>query len=108
MPLRKASAAIRRKIEEAAQELLAQKIPAGAIKDQLRGSTLPPASGTTRGGVMLSDDDPLADGTADPGTSSSASRADHVHPTSGSPSPPYVVALDGTIVLDEDGEPVTA
>jgi hypothetical protein len=35
------------------------------------------------GGGDLSDDDPLPDGTAAPGTSDEASRSDHVHPTSG-------------------------
>lgn len=48
---------------------------------------LPPAGGSggggTRGGVVLSDDDPsdVTSGSADPGASDNASRADHVHHT---------------------------
>jgi hypothetical protein len=54
------------------------------IRNQLPGKVLPPASATTRGGVTLSDDDPLpSDVAADPGVSSSAARADHVHPDAG-------------------------
>jgi len=42
------------------------------------GLFVPGAGG---GGADLSDADPLADGTADPGTSVESSRADHVHPS---------------------------
>lgn len=89
-------------VKGAAQE----NIPAGALINQLPAATIPPASGTGRGGVTLSDDAPEPIGTADPGTASTVSRSDHVHAvgTIGS----YVVALDGTIVLDADGEPVTS
>lgn len=37
--------------------------------------------GGTGGGASLSDSDPVMNGTAFPGTSSKASRADHVHPS---------------------------
>ena len=40
-------------------------------------------AGEPVGGADLSDADPLPDGTADPGTSEDASRADHVHPATG-------------------------
>ena len=39
-------------------------------------------AGGSGSSVALSDDDPLADGTADPGVSTDASRSDHVHPAS--------------------------
>ena len=107
MPLRKGASSIRRMIEEALRDLLESGLDATRLRNQLPGNVLPPATPETRGGVTLSDDDPLALGTADPGVNSSVSRSDHVHPSSGI-SPPYVVALDGTIVLDETGEPVTA
>lgn len=50
---------------------------------------LPPAGGSggsgTRGGVVLSDDDPadVTSGAAAPGASDMASRSDHVHHTAG-------------------------
>jgi hypothetical protein len=73
-------AAIKRLINEALQ----------FWRPDLRQSTgvlpptqLPPAGGSggsgTRGGVVLSDDNPEDVGTADPGGSSNVSRGDHVH-----------------------------
>jgi hypothetical protein len=56
MPLRKSANAIKTKIEQGQQEQLSQKIPAGAIRDQLPGKALPPASSGGRGGVQLAGD----------------------------------------------------
>jgi len=81
MAFQKSAGEARRLIERGQQEQLDRGLPAERIKNQLPARTIPPASGTTRGGVTLSDDDPLVnDVSADPGTSSSASRGDHVHP----------------------------
>lgn len=55
------------------------KFPAGQLIDQLNPGNIPPASGTDRGGVLLSDATPASLGAAAPGTSSAATRADHVH-----------------------------
>lgn len=54
-------------------------IPAGALRDQVPSGALPPATSADKGGVILSDTNPAAVGTAAPGTASSVSRHDHVH-----------------------------
>jgi hypothetical protein len=77
-----------------------QDMSASKLRDQLRPSSVPPASSTTRGGVMLSDDDPLDNGVADPGTSSAASRADHVHEDSGGGGGSLTVTDGTTTVTD--------
>lgn len=56
------------------------KIPAAQVVNQLPPRTLPPASGTDRGGVLLSTTAGAALGVAAAGTGTSAARADHVHP----------------------------
>ena len=65
-------------------------------------------------GVTLSDDAPLADGTASAGVSGAASRADHVHPTDGSRMPADIAALGAIrgivdtvtfLVADPAGDP---
>lgn len=56
-------------------------IPAGNIIDQVRPRTLPPATATTPGGVVLSDDPPEEVSAAvNIGTATTVSRSDHKHP----------------------------
>lgn len=53
------------------------------------------------GGAALSGDDPLPDGTADPGASSEGSRSDHVHPAS------QLLTVDaGTVTYSDAGDDV--
>jgi len=56
-------------------------IPAGALRDQLDPARIPPASGSSSGGVTLADADPADVVTtgADPGSDSDVSRGGHVH-----------------------------
>jgi hypothetical protein len=56
-----------------------QNIPAEQVRNQLPSRTLPPATGTSKGGVTLSDSTPASVGTAAPGTAADVSRHDHVH-----------------------------
>lgn len=76
----KLSDAINRTVAEYVDALFARGIPAGAIRDQLRSSALPPASDTSRGGVLLSSTDPVASATPAIGTATTTARADHTHP----------------------------
>jgi hypothetical protein len=92
-------------IEEFWQTIQQNGIPSAMLRDQLPSATLPPASGTARGGVLLSDANPAADGTADPGTSSAASRADHVHPSGGGGLP--ALTEGDLITADSGGNAVT-
>jgi len=66
-------------IERAFREFFKGGISATILTDQLKPRTLPPATGTTRGGVLLGDGAPAAVGTAAAGADSKASRSDHVH-----------------------------
>jgi hypothetical protein len=66
-------------IEEFWQTVQQNGIPSAMLRDQLPSAALPPANATDRGGVLLSDSNPNAVGTAAPGTSSAVSRNDHVH-----------------------------
>lgn len=54
-------------------------IPAGQLRDQAASGTIPPATGTKKGGVKLSDAEPQPLGTADPSGDSDVSRSGHVH-----------------------------
>lgn len=83
MPLRRAAAAAKQLVERGQAEQLRQGLPADRLKNQLPSRAMPPASGSARGGVTLSDADPVANGAVDPGSSSAASRGDHVHPSGG-------------------------
>jgi len=83
MPLPRAAAAVKKMNEDGLREQAQQGIPAERLKNQLPPKVLPPATSSTRGGVTLSDATPAADGTGAAGSSSSASRADHVHPAGG-------------------------
>ena len=58
------------------------------------------------GEVVLSDDDPLMDGTADSGTSVDASRSDHVHPHDVTLLP--TDSVNGNPISISDGFPVNA
>ena len=89
------------RMNERTKDAAQRDLDATNIKNQLPSRVVPPASSTTRGGVMLSDDDPLADDpTADSGVSPAASRADHVHPSSGG----SLSMTDGSTTVD----PLTA
>jgi len=83
--MRRASGEIARLIELALQKF---RLPASRIDDQIAGTQIAPATGSTSGAVTLSDANPVDvgdSGSADPGTDSAVSRSDHVHalPASG-------------------------
>lgn len=83
--MRNAANEIARLIEQALGKL---KISATQLIDQIAGSQIAPATGSSSGAVSLSDANPAGvgdSGTADPGTDSAVSRGDHVHalPTTG-------------------------
>ena len=67
---------IARMIEQA---LRAWRVRGEQLPTQLPPTILPPATGSSRGGVRLSDDLPEDVGAAAAGASSDAARADHVH-----------------------------
>src|ERR1041384_280978 len=67
-------------IEKAMTRLFQRGIPAGAIVNQLPPATIPPATGDSRGGVLLSDATPAAVAAVGAaGSDTDASRSDHVH-----------------------------
>lgn len=103
--MRRTAQQIGKKLDEA-HDAAQQNIPAQNVQNQLPGRTLPPASSTSRGGVLLSDDDPQPVGAADPGTLSAASRADHVHGgggtvPAGAPGDMLYFDADGNLALLE-------
>lgn len=90
-------------MEEYWQTIQQRGIPAAMLRDQVPSAAIPPASSTSRGGVLLSDSNPNANGTADPGTSSAASRSDHVHPSAGGGMTDPTTTLGDLIVNDGSG-----
>lgn len=71
--------AIAKMIEDWWETAKQKGLPAGALRDQVPSAAIPPATSADKGGVILSDANPAATGTAAPGTSSAVSRTDHVH-----------------------------
>lgn len=77
--MKKSASTVAKMIEDAIQRYLTRGIPATAIINQLPPGTIPPATGDTPGGVVLSDATPEDVGTSAAGSSAEASRGDHVH-----------------------------
>ena len=63
-----------------ADALANQQVRPAQIVDQLAGSQVAPATGSSGGTVTLSDATPEALGLPSSGTASEVSRSDHVHP----------------------------
>lgn len=78
MPLTRFRDSMKRKLDDTHQAAQTN-IPAEQLRNQAPSRSVPPASGTARGGVLLEDANPAALGTAAAGTASTASRGDHIH-----------------------------
>lgn len=78
MPLTRFRDALARRLDDT-RDAAQQQIPGQNIRNQLPGTAIPPATGSGRGGVTLSDADPADVGTTSSGTAADVSRSDHVH-----------------------------